>query len=208
VITLGPGGDAEVRYTSTPTGSRAVALREFLANEPGRRQENLEQLLKRDFGAIEIVSHEVSDLLDLGQPVRVEVGFRARRFAAQQGTGLILPGTVGMRELSGLTPTDTRRRALLLGVPNARQQTLTFRLPPGYAPLSIPPPTSLRPPFGTFELSWQRSGDELRVTSRLTLDRDRIPAAQYAAFKQFVTGVDQAARQVVVIEKRGSEVGK
>ena len=59
--------------------------------------------------------------------------------------------------------------------------------------------------FGSFRLTWERRNGTLVVSRRLRLDKNRVPVDQYAAFREFAIRVDQASRQVVVVEKKGGD---
>ena len=82
-VDLTAAGDAVVRLVQSPRRNQAVALRNALGNEPGKRREKLERRLATSFGKVVVQSVRCSDLLDMAQPVRLEVEFEAVRFAAR-----------------------------------------------------------------------------------------------------------------------------
>jgi hypothetical protein len=180
-------------------------VRQYLGNEPAKRREHLERILKSDFGTIDIKTFDVGKLLDLREPVKVKVSFLARRFAVAQGQGLVLKSAIGVSQLAQFALAETRKKPLLLGIPGSTEHTIRYALPTGYEALTLPEATNLSSAFGTFRLSWEKKDGALIASRQLRLTTQRIPPKLYGAFREFATRVDQASRQVVVIEKKGGQ---
>ncbi len=201
-ISILADGNARVRYRARPTRNRAVGLRELLGNEKAKQSENIERPLRGGFGAIELTGFRTSELLDLGVPVHLDADFVAQRFARRQGTDLLVPSTIGDSKLSSLALLESRRSPLLLGPPRSERQTIHYRLPDGFAPRQLPPPTSITGKSGKFAMRWHHDANGLRVERQLALTSHRIEVADYVEFREFANQVDQASRQRLVLHRR------
>ncbi|MCB9889248.1 MAG: DUF3857 domain-containing protein [Planctomycetes bacterium] len=197
-----PSGDAEVEYELHATRNSAVWVREHFGNEPAKRKERVERLLKQSFGSVELRDVSISDMLDLAAPVSVRAKFRAKNLLRPQGSGLLLPSGFGIDELSGLAISTERTMPLLLGTPESTAQSIRYTLPTGYAPVELPTPVSLDNEFGTVSARWQVDSGVLRVDRLQSVRLDRVPADRYQAFREFTALADQANRAVVDIQPR------
>lgn len=202
-IALAPTGDARIRLVRRPQGNHAVDVRAELGNEPAKRKEKLERELSRVLGKARVEAVQTSDLLDLGQPVEVVVDLMVDDFAARQDDGLVLVGSLQEDRLSRLVAKPERNLPLLRGTPESRHTVLRYRLPPGFAPASLPEATRLQTRFGTFSQTWSYEGDELKVERALSFVVSRIEPQEYPEFRDFVTAIQRADAQVVVVKGKG-----
>ena len=201
-IALDEDGNARVTLVDRPARNQAVRLRATLGNEPAKRTEKIERRLAPNFGAIQVDDIQCSDLLDMAEPVEVRVDFRAQQFAKRQEDGLVLRAALEDSAMMRLARSTTRVQALLLGIPNSEATTLRYRLPAGYEPVELPPPTDLQTRFGSFRMEWSFDSGELRIERSRSFTTDRIEPSEYPEFREFAIAVDQADRQVVVVAKR------
>lgn len=202
-IQLNENGDARVTSVERPRLNQAVPVRASLGNEPAKRQEKLERRLSQIFGKVTVRNVETSDLLDTARPVEVRAEFDAPAFASPQDGGLALKGALQARSLLPLARTPERQYALLLGTPRSEHSVVRYRLPAGWQPVNLPPPTRLQTTFGTFEMSWSFADGELRVERQRALTTNRVEPPEYADFREFATQSEQADSQSVVIRKGG-----
>ena len=68
-----------------------------------------------------------------------------------------------------------------------------MKLPPGAKLTRRPKDTNIRSPFGSYTLTLREEGRSVHVESRLSLDRERITPAKYAAWRKFCASVDAAS---------------
>lgn len=203
-VALENDGSALVEMTWTPTRNQAVAARDALANEPAKRKERIERELSSAMGAVEVLSVETSDLLDLDVPVRVVVKFRAEDIAAVQDGGLVLRPYLMPRSLQALASAQERERGLLLGVPSADLQHIRYAMPKGYGPVEIPADVEADENFGSFHSRWTRGPDGKLVIDRSqALTTHRIEPAEYPDFRTFASEIGRADQRVVVIKPNG-----
>ena len=204
-VTLTEAGDATVSLSERPSLNLAVGTREALGNEPAKRREQLERRLARAFGKVAVGEVRCGDLLDLSHPVEIEVDFVAPGFAARRDNGLVLRGALETRDLAPLVRAPTRELALLLGIPESEHSVLTYRLPTGFEPIELPPPTEITTRFGTFKMVWSFDAGTLRIERSRSLTTNRIEPAEYLEFREFAAAIGQADRQRVVVEKAHRE---
>lgn len=202
-ITLDEQGDAEVSMVERPTGNQAVPVRATFGNEPAKRREKLERNLAPHFGSIEVREVACSDLLDMAVPAELRVDFTAQQFAQRRGRELVVRSTLEPTPLTQLARNPDRTHPLLLGAPNSQTYSLVYRLPPGYAPVELPPPTELEEAFGSFRLDCSFDGSELRIQRMLSTSTNRIEPSDYPRFREFCAAVDRADRRVIVLGKEG-----
>ncbi len=204
-VSLQPSGAARVALQQRAVGNRAVPLRESLSNTPAKRTEQIERRLTAAVGTVDVLSVSSSDPHDLDDVVELTVEFDARELAARVAgrQTLSLPLGLETEELQGLVRAPERRFALLLGVPDAQRSVIHYALPPGFAPVEIPPPVELRAPFGSYVQRASLVDGELRVERTRTLDVNRIEPAEYPEFREFIQRIGRADERRILIEKRG-----
>ena len=202
---LAQDGSARVVLEMAPTGNRGAELRNVLASEPARRAELVEDMLLQSFGKARVASQQASDVEQLAEPVTLTATFEAPEVARKQGGGLLLPGAIGKRSWVELASETERRHPLLLGAPNGDRQVIRWRLPPGTKAVAMPAPVTLDTKFATFRRTWRTEGDEVVVERELRLLAPRILPSDYAAFREFTAGVQEAdAQQLQVVPAGGA----
>lgn len=202
-IDLRQNGDASINLVRAPRLNHAVSVRDELGNEPAKRKEKLERSLAAMLGKVQVERLDTSDLLDLDKPVEVVVDLSVQDFAAKQQDGLLLKGCLQPTDLSSMTSKPERTFPLLRGSPESWNTVLHYRLPPGYAPASLPEPVRLQTRFGTYTMVWTQDGSELRVERELAFTVNRIEPPEYPQFREFAASVQRADSQVVVVKPNG-----
>lgn len=98
-----------------------------------------------------------------------------------------------------LPATERRRDPVELNYPFVETDTLRFALPAGYLVDSAPTPVSLKGAYGSYEATVTATPEGLAYVRRLEISRHRIPAEDYAAFREFVLAVSRADRAQVIL---------
>lgn len=202
-VALDPDGSGRATLVATPGRNQAVPFREFLANEPARREENVERLLSRSFGGVKVDELDAGQPEDLTRPVRLDVGFEGEDLAARQGAGLALKPVFDTSPLQRFTPAATRERPLLLGVPESEHRIVRYQLPDGWAPTDLPAPVELDARFGRYALRWSFDDGVLTVERTRSIALPRIEAAEYPDFREFAGRADAADARTVVVRPEG-----
>jgi formylglycine-generating enzyme required for sulfatase activity len=73
-----------------------------------------------------------------------------------------------------------------------------LHLPTGAKVTSAPSPSRVESPFGSVSVEVEQTAGTVRVRTRVVIDRSRVPAAEYAAFRAFCEKGDRALGQRVI----------
>ena len=95
-----------------------------------------------------------------------------------------------------------RTHDLVLDVPSTEQYRLRYRLPPGHEFSQMPEPATIESDVGRFTLEVEKTSDGAEVRSKIQLHRQRIPASEYPAFRDFLRSVDAKLEQDFAVVKQ------
>lgn len=197
-LTLRADNTGTLHTTQEMQGPDAPALRQQLEAE-ATRVERVEDLLRERYPGVRVTRVTTGDLTDIEAPARLEYEATVVRVGTRQGDDLLVAPAPPLDLARRYASRSTRTHDLVVGVPSQVQEARTLRLPSGATATDLPPPVLLESPFGRFELRVEAAGNTLRVHRALTLSRDRVAPADYAAFRAFCQGVDDAlARRITV----------
>jgi tetratricopeptide (TPR) repeat protein len=191
-VTVEADGSADVREELTLTGQAAPEWREHYQTAGERDERYGKAFSARNPGA-HLLSVEMPGIEDRNRPVTVlahaTVPGLGERIA---GDGLKLG--LGTREVD-LARTyarlSDRRAALVLAYPWQHEEEIDYQLPRGFEVTHLPAPRRIESSFGSFELRTEKRGPgEVRVAGILNVERDRVSAAEYPAFRRFLATVD------------------
>jgi cellulose synthase operon protein C len=143
---------------------------------------------------------QTSNLDDPRQPVRVHVEGSAPSYARREGTSLSMAVTNPFRFTSTYATLSQRKQDVwTLGFTELRD-TFVIDLPPGARVVSSPESKDGSSDFGYYSVAVERTGDKVRVKSRVGIKVPRVKPADYAAFKLFCEEADRALSPRLVIE--------
>ena len=203
-VALAADGSAVVDGRTLVTGAQAPDFRRALLSESGRLAA-LERSFARTFPGLKAEKVETGDLSRIEDDVRVSFRLAVPRLARPESGGLQLaPFGLGQNWMESYAPLSTRKHDLLLPHPFDNQFTLRYKLPPGMSPASLPAPERREGAFGAWSVSMREEGGELVAEGRLRVSARRIVAADYPAFREFLSGLDRALlRQVRLVNAEG-----
>jgi len=197
-------GSAQLELDYTASGAFAPGWRGRYQAEATRR-DRLTQDLSRELPGLVLDSDAggvvATGLTDYQHPVRVKMRASAPKFATAEGGQLRIDAV----ELEPLTPrycslTERKQDLRLLEVPG-RDQRIELQLPPGVTVSSLPIPTKVDSPFGSYELSVEQTGTRVRLEATLSFKTTRISPKDYPSFRQFCAEVDRVFAQKVVVKR-------
>jgi hypothetical protein len=204
-LELDKDGNLQGECVLSFTGHVAHQIRERLENS-GR--EDWGQLtrtlfdLETSYCEARLISVEGLDSPE--EPVRVRAFVRWPAYAEIAGQRILLPVSVFARSRPPLLNASARTTPVFFRFPSSAKDSITIRLPQGYAPEALPEPSETD--IGDFSYSLSTTSDA--ATGQLVVRREaisravEIPVAGYArAWDWFrrVTAADQAA--VVLVRK-------
>ena len=190
--------DGTIRFSGATyvRGEDAPELRRQL--EPGESKlgyvrDRLAQVLP----AVEV--HDVELPLSLSDAVSLSfdgelTSFHGRHLAT-------LPSSWMERNyVETLASKNSRTQALLLEAPWTTTEEIHIELPHGAHLIGLPENQSISSEFGTATIRYEIAGDQVTILSIVEFKATLIPAAQYAAFREFAAGVETAFHRDLEVE--------
>jgi hypothetical protein len=110
-----------------------------------------------------------------------------------------LPFGTGRSYTQSYASLAERRFDLVMHGPWVNSFTFRYTLPQGYSVAEQPPNHQEETPFGRVRLTYRQEGNQLICEGEVALTSARVKADDYAAFRAFLTRVDQGfARKVTL----------
>ncbi|MCA9532775.1 MAG: DUF3857 domain-containing protein [Myxococcales bacterium] len=198
-VRLEADASAAVSADETVRGVEAASYRARYRAE-GTRQERVERQLRDLFPGLELQAHHFDDLTNVEQPVHFTYTGRAPQFALRDGNSMrVMPSTLGSLSRA-LARTQTRRHTLDLGSTTRYVERRVITLPPGARAATVPVAGEVQSPFGVARLRVSTAGSVITFDTEFELTRDRVPAAEYAAFRAWMERADQLFEQRLLVE--------
>ena len=201
-VSVTPGGELRFSGTIETRGVGAPSWRRRYHAEATQR-ERVASDLAGVFGPVELLPGprglRVSDLGAIEKPVQLEVGGAAT--AAQESGGWVVPVGASLEMVRRYASRPERSQALLLGPRRVYEESWSVKRPAGTEVASAPRPTKLSTPFGQFELTVSEEGPVTKIRTRLELDKSRIGASDYPAWRAFCQAVDASAGARLLISR-------
>jgi tetratricopeptide (TPR) repeat protein len=196
-VAVSADGGAVVKGESRVAGEKAASYRRSYQAESGRRAA-FEQAWSRAFPGLEVKELAVSDLARIEEDVSLRFTLDVRRYARKDGDGLrFTPFGQGQTFAETYAALSARRFDLVLGEPWENRFTYRHLLPAGWGPSEVPEPVTLDTPFGALEVRYREEGGALVAEGRIAFKAARVGAADYPAFRDFVSRVDRAMARTV-----------
>ncbi len=132
----------------------------------------------------------------------LDVDFTAAAYAQSMQDRLLIfkPAIVSRRERLFLTEAK-RNHAVVLGA-YSFNETVSVKLPAGFAVDELPDEIKLEAPFGSYKTSYEVKGDELLFKRVLAQRAGTIPVAQYQAVRTFFEKIRAAEQAPVVLARK------
>jgi tetratricopeptide (TPR) repeat protein len=198
-IELAGDGSATLAGREEIAGEDAAGYREHY-EAPGTRAERFERALAEIYPGLELRTQEFESLDELESPVRLRYRIRVPRLADHEGDGLRLAPTTLQDLLRAMAPVPTRVHALDLEGNRTYVEHRTVRLPPGME-ATLPPGGEIANAFGRIALRFEGGPGRVGARTEFVLTRDRIAAAEYPAFRQWMEAAEQLLKQPITIRK-------
>jgi tetratricopeptide (TPR) repeat protein/transglutaminase-like putative cysteine protease len=196
-IVLSPGGAAGVRGESRIAGAYAPGYRRAYATENDRRA-TFEQAFSQAFPGLQVKQVSLSDLSRIEDDVTMRFTLDVARYAQKDGDGLRFPAFGNPRGFGETyAPLSSRRYDLVLGDPWQSRFTYRYVLPSGWSATELPQAASDEASFGAFEVRYRAEASAIVAEGRVSFKLGRIAAADYPAFREFVTRIDRAMARTI-----------
>lgn len=99
-----------------------------------------------------------------------------------------------------LAAKNSRAQDLILEAPWTTSEEIHIELPRGARLTGVPQDQSISSEFGNASIQYEVLGDQITILSTVKFSATLIPAAQYAAFREFTAGVEAAFRRNLEVE--------
>jgi transglutaminase-like putative cysteine protease/tetratricopeptide (TPR) repeat protein len=191
--------DGRIQFTGSAytRGEDAPGLRrEYEVAE--RQRVNFRNRLAEVLPAVRLDSVEVNGAHDLESDVVVNFSGDLDSSVGKKSVSLT-PSWMMRSYVQTLAPLTSRTEDLVLPAPWTTEEELHFLLPSGAHIESLPDDTNLDTPFGLAAVHYHRQGNELLVKTSVQFRKLRVTPAEYAAFRDFCTQVENAFRSAIKV---------
>jgi tetratricopeptide (TPR) repeat protein len=192
-VLAGDGG-AQLDWRADVSGVEASEWRVRFHADATRRT-RVQQMIASILPGSEVTGVETDNLEDVEQKVSLRLRGKVPQFARPEGDGLMVP--MGRREhmVRDYAPLATRKLDIRLEAQWTQVDDWTVRLPPGAKVKNAAQSSKGASAFGSYEVDAESSGTTLHVKTTVTLEKTRIAAAEYPAFRAWCEQVDRALGQ-------------
>jgi transglutaminase-like putative cysteine protease len=206
-IALDERGHATLQGDERISGTAASAFRQHYeapATRLQRVQHQMEALVR---GAqitdvqVDAASESSSTSARL-QPFHIRYRGFVRDFAQADQAARKLPLALDTKLFRSLVRAPTRTTPMEIGYAQTYRETIEYTLPQGMRVLSLPASRTNRSAFGVVELRTRQQGATLTVTTSITLERDKITAGEYPAFRQWLGAVEAWSQQPIEYQRQ------
>jgi hypothetical protein len=132
----------------------------------------------------------------------LDVSFSALRYGQLMQNRLLVfkPVIVGRRH--GVSLTEPTRTSPIEINGLSMKETVSFTLPDGFSVDEMPDAASLQTVFGSYSTKYEVSGNNLKFSRVLKLNRMTLPAEKYAVAKEFFSKMREAEQAPVVLIRK------
>lgn len=203
-VTLEDDGSARVVKIDRLTGEFATSVRAAFEIE-GERKVQLERILAQRYPGVKVDRVETSALDDLSAPVWIRIEFSVPKYLEKAADGLKLPELIDLfastSSVERWISREERQWALSLGNPMRSRLRVRVDLPPSLRVAATPDAVDRTTDFGQFRFDTQRDGRRLSIEQDFTVSSPRVPAAEYATFRELIESVLETGDARIRLEK-------
>ncbi len=198
-VTLKPDGSAVAKGESLVTGQSAPEYRRAYQTVATRRA-TFEQGWAQTYPGLTVSEVKLNDTTRLDQDVKLTYQLNIPRFAEALPGGLRFHAFgSGRAYTQTFAPLPSRKYDLVMQTPWVNTFSVRYPIPAGYTVQELPADVNEDTPFGTLTMTHKVEGGRLVCEGRFALKVARVKAADYAAFRDFLSRVDQAFGRKVLI---------
>ena len=198
-LALKPDGGADVTGATTVGGQMAPEYRRAYRAVSSRKS-TFERSWAQSFPGLTVHEVKLNDTTRLDDDVQVDFRMGIPRFAeALPGQLRFLPFGTGRSYTQSYASLAERRFDLVMTSPWVNRFAFRYTLPQGYSVAELPANQQEETPFGRVRLTYRQEGNQLICEGEVALTSARVKADDYAAFRAFLSRVDQGfARKVTL----------
>lgn len=206
-LRLEDNGDLKAIMNFSMSGEMEGSARAVLeqVNEMFRKM-LADQMVNSLSPGAEVKKLTVSDQSDLNTPLTVEARILFPDYPTRAGELLIckLPLSGLLQMAAAVSALDERKFDILLPSTMSLTQTISLELPTGYVPKGLPEGVLYETPYTQYNAAFEVSDGKIVFKDTLALTQRRIPATDYAKFKDFMEQFTDFAKRPLFLYKTGS----
>lgn len=195
-------GSLAAKIQETANGKWASGYRsEFRRSSRSDYQKVIEGWVSAGATAAKVSKLEPRDDSSAGH-FKLDIDFEAPSYGQLMQNRLLVfkPAIVSRRESLALT--DAKRKHPVVLTSNAYSETLSLKLPAGFAVDELPDAVKLDTIFGSYATTYEVKDGHLVFTRKLVQKAMTIPVDQYAAVRSFFEKIRAAEQSPVVLAKK------
>jgi transglutaminase-like putative cysteine protease/tetratricopeptide (TPR) repeat protein len=197
-LEVSPSGAGRLRATHELRGPDASTLRGSMEAE-ATRVERVERWLSGAHPGLRVSNVRTGDLRNVDQPARIEYEAEIPALGTRQGDVLRFALTAPVELATNYAERSSRTSDVMLPGPLSTRERRTVRLPPGVTVVDLPPAASVRTPWVALEYTLAHTGASITVERSLSYLVNRVPVAQYGAFREACQRIDEAISRRISI---------
>ncbi|MGC4043848.1 MAG: DUF3857 and transglutaminase domain-containing protein [Armatimonas sp.] len=204
-LTLNPDGSASGTMTVSGTGDYELSLRGQLLATPPDKLGNLGEVFAQGIAANGKVSEiKISDAKNLDSKVSLTMKVSFPAWATKSGDLLLFKArpdqTAG--QFSNPLSREDRTYPIVSGNHRRIKTELHLSLPDGFSALSLPTPTALTSPLGTFNRAVDtEGGKKISIKTTIIEKRAEVPPSGYGELRNYFDAYLKAYDESVILKK-------
>jgi hypothetical protein len=155
-----------------------------------------------DYPSMQIRSFSVSQKKGRLPVAEIDLSAVSNGFCTFSGDYMVMPLNLENTQSAARKMIRPRKSDIVIRESFTDQDTLVYRLPAGYAPLSPPKNVNLSSRFGEYSFSVSLAGDQLTCTRRFILKGGKYPSAYYKEMYDFILAVSKSDNARVLLSKK------
>ena len=150
--------------------------------------------------------NELSDALNLAEPVRISQEFSGRNYGIFQGAIMLVPLPAvpyGFADLPSAPSLAKRRYPFRMTAESENHSTVSFNIPAGFKPLYLPEGFSQQKDYGEFSFaaSYDAASSTVVIKKTMLFKKRDIPLDQYDEFKKIIDAFGITKNTLILLER-------
>ncbi|HRZ31923.1 MAG TPA: DUF3857 domain-containing protein [Flavobacterium sp.] len=190
------------------TGKRRIHSSSYLAksfreNYINNTKENYLEKLENKYEGITISNHEVTNEIDLNQPVIESYDFEMVNMVEKIGNSLFFSPMFFLATSTNPFKAEKREYPIDFVFPVKSRTTINVNIPEGYVIESIPAPINIAMPdnLGTYRYAIQKTDASVQLVVQYEINNTYITQDYYDAVKDFFKQIVDKEAEKVVLKK-------
>ena len=200
-VTISEDGTFSVYEEGEYTGQSAADLRGVKV----MKEEELKKAFQRSVSSIhpnaEMVRYTISDLNDLGTPVKYTLDYRIKDYALRAGETLIAFQIPDLDYTASSVGKATRVHPLDWATRTLERNSYTFETPEGFKVYHLPAPIRYNMPFMTYNAEFEQQDGRIIFSDAFQRMVIQAPASAYPQYKQGIETRARVAKEWIVLER-------